>query len=404
MQEETTTAIRVREYFAVSSLIAFFIALNIVFHTLVCDTPMQGLTDDQWDYRFTVHLEVYPFFRRIPFTHLAYWFHQVTDWPLRQSFFFIQYFLLVIVSFVFYRFLRFLRISFEWAFCGVALILSAYPVLLGFTEPVHTWDDFWVYLALTLTVGALFKRKVMLAALAFTAALYAREQMLTYLPVYAAGVWLFSPYPRRWQKLLAMATPLILYLPFFLPGWTVPQPSDELRDLNWGTESRIANSVFSLLISFGVLWVTWLLGLARYFLQSGKAHTTVDRFIVWSSLYAAAVTVWVVMSVGHMRETRLFFPIFVYLIPISLYWLRDAAIRLAREHLWRPIIVVLVGAAGIYYGMDFAVTLFPDLDYRNCPEIGQGWFGVHIGLTAATLVAAMLTRFSVHNNQPSVHA
>lgn len=399
MQETTPAEGHLSEYFAVAALILFFIALSIILHTLPCSTPMQGLTDAQWEKRVTIHLEGYPFLRRVPFTHLTLGVHKLTDWPYRQSFYFLQYLLLTVAAALFYRFLRSMRFSFAWGFCGVGLFLSAYPVLLGFSEPVHTWDDIWFYSALILTVGAFFRRQMFIAVAAFTVALYAREQTLTLYPIFAAGVWFFGTSHKQWARLAFIAAPLVIFAPFFLPGWRVPTHNSDIQSINFGTPGRSANSIFSLVNSFGVVWLTWVFGLIQYFGQPRSNHTETDRFLAWTSIYAVIATVTVVMQVGWMRETRLFFPPFLWMIPISLWWLARAVEKLRTGPAWTQILVVLVAVLSIYYCLPIGTELFPDLDYRNCASLCQGWIGIELGLTVAVCFLA-ITSLLISRRKP----
>jgi hypothetical protein len=390
-QTDMPTTSRSREWCAVLLLISFFIALNIILHTLPCDTPMNSLSDAQWDQRITGHLKLYPFFRRIPFTHMVSGLQSLTGLTARHAFFTLQYLLLAAVSILFYRFLRQIKFSFGWSLVGLALLLSAYPVLLGFSEPVHTWDDIWLYVMLILTLSSLIGRKLILATITFTIALYAREQTLTLYPLFMASIWLFGDRQKIVTRLALMAAPAALFAPYFIPGWQVPKPTDYISSVNWGSEGKTANSTFSLLNSFGVLWLTWILGLVGYFWKKREDCSFEERYIAWGSIYAVATTLMVVMSVGYMRETRLFFVPFLWVIPISLWWMRFVVERL--QSFPRDLRnLLLVGAILLIpICLPLGQWLFPDLDYRNCAKLCKLWIGGAIGGSIAVMLLALMT-------------
>lgn len=384
-------ATRPQQWLAVLLLILFFIALSIIFHTLPCSTPMNGLTDAQWDARVKGHLETYPFFRRLPVTHLVVGLRDLTGLTTRQSFYTLEYLILFIASIFFYRFLRQIKFDFGWSMAGLAVFLASYPVLLGFSEPVHTWDDLWTYAALIYCMSALYRGKMIAAILAFTVALYAREQTLTFYPLFIAGVWLFGG---RWKvpmRILFLFIPALLFAPFFLPGWSVPAPAQFIVDINWGSPGKSANSIFSLIMSFGVIWITWLLGIVAFFSDRLFRADLRNRFLLYGSLYAVAVTLLVVTQVGFMRETRLFFVPFIWVIPVSLWWIRKCHHRMLAAHLWVRGLATAVVITSIVLCLPLGATLFPVLDYRNCPDICQKWTGVHIAFAITVIVAALLT-------------
>ena len=137
----------------------------------------------------------------------------LTGLTARHAFFALQYLLLAAVSVLFYRLLRQIKFSYGWSLVVLALFLSAYPVLLGFSEPVHTWDDIWLYVMLILTLSSLIGRKPLMATMTFTIALYAREQTLTLYPLFMASIWLFGDKQKIAVRLAIMAAPAALFAP-----------------------------------------------------------------------------------------------------------------------------------------------------------------------------------------------
>ncbi len=388
MGSAVETESRIAVPIAVGAVILLFVAVSILFHSLICSTPMGGLTDAQWEKRLTIHSSVYPFDHRFPVTQLTVWFKKFSGWPYRQSFYFIEYLLLAITGVLFYRFLKARGFGFGSALTGLAIFLSAYPVLLGFSEPVHTWDDIWVYASLILAVGALFERRVIVSAFFFAVGLFAREQTLTLFPVFFAGVWVFGDtYSRRTRILIGVA-PLLVYLPYFLPAYKATVPMEEIGSINWGTAERSANSLFSVLNSFGWLWLTWVLGLLIFFVQPANTRSRENRFLVWSSFFVVGITLASVLSIGFVRETRLFFPPFLWIIVVSLWWIEHAAQTVRKWPVWGKFLVVLTAILSIYYAMPLGKAWLPVLDYRNCEAVCQGWLGVQIGLAGFLVMLA----------------
>ena len=152
-------------------------------HWKWCGSPMTA-SESLWQNRLEVHLSEYPFSIRPLTIQTTLLVHSIFILPYRESFFAIQYLLAFTLAIGFYAYLKNLVFSQGWATFGTAVLLFCYPILAAHLEPMHTWDDFWSYLFLTLTFLFITKTKSLLSAITILLAVVARKQNLTFVPVY----------------------------------------------------------------------------------------------------------------------------------------------------------------------------------------------------------------------------
>ena len=89
---------------------------------------------------------------------------------------------------------------------GVALTFTAYPIMGANFEPTHTWDDFWSYLFLVLTLLAALDRRTIAVTVYMTLALFAREQAVLFYPLVLLILW----WQRHSVRLPRMILPALL--------------------------------------------------------------------------------------------------------------------------------------------------------------------------------------------------
>lgn len=365
---------------------------SILLHTKWCGTPILS-SEARWREIVDYHLTFYPFSIRYFTTYLVLGINALTGLPLRETFVTVQYLLMATVAFLLYRFLLMLKLSRGMAHFGMFLFLISFPIIFAHSEPVFTWDDGWTYLFLLLTVMALMNGRLWPAVIYFTLGCFAREQMLLYWPVFLFGIYSYCGEEPNRHRLLAAVIPLLLYGAFYAAMFEAPeQQRFELLQYNFETLPRAANSLFSIFISFGAIWVAWLFALGRFLrIEAVDAAKQQTRFLAWASLLAMAPTLFIGMLFALARETRIFFPPFVFIIPLALLWMQ-ARIGSAREQ-WRNLrfrltILTIVAVAG---GILLLRSIKPDLDYRNCPDFCYLWSGIHMGLTVGVILLAIRT-------------
>ena len=108
-------------------------------------------------------------------------------------------------------------------------------------------------------------------------------------------------------------------------------------------------------------------------------------------LLGAAVTVpahiIIVFTLTLARETRLFFPPFLFVIPVVLWLFEDLKtyfINFCRKF-WGAL-ALSTGIMSFWVGLVAAPALFPAFDFRGRLEFSQFYLGIHIGLSLIFLV------------------
>ncbi|MEW6050807.1 MAG: hypothetical protein AB1644_07065 [Candidatus Zixiibacteriota bacterium] len=163
------------------------LALSLYLHLSQCRAYITA-TDERWNNILNLHKVFYPFSIRYLTTYPILWANDLFGLPYRTGFFLMQYLLALALGLALYRFLIKLEFSKFWSNLGVAICLLSFPVLLAHSEPVFTYDDFWLYLFLTLCMTAVIDSRFRDAAVWFALGCFAREQMLMYAPAYALGL------------------------------------------------------------------------------------------------------------------------------------------------------------------------------------------------------------------------
>jgi hypothetical protein len=381
-----------RTYLAPTLTIFAVTAFSILLHTKWCSTPMLS-TEEHWHMLFGYHFTFYPFSIRYFTTFLVQGMHGLTGLPIKETFFAVQYLLSAVVALVLYRFLLRLRLSRGWAHFGMFLFLVSFPIIFAHSEPVFTWDDGWTYLFLLLCTMSLMNCRLWSATVCFVLGCFAREQMMLYFPVYLLGINTFCVGRSKWSKILAAVLPVIIYGAFYAALFEAPeQKRFELLQYNFETLPRTANSLFSLFIAFGAIWVAWLFSV-RSFLRKGRvdAGSRELRFLAWGSLLAVAPTLFLGLVLALARETRIFFPPFVFIIPLAVVWLQERMRMVDKGRRKQRLWMALATAGAIIAGISLIGNIKPDLDYRNCPDFCYLWAGTHIGLSIGVILFAIVT-------------
>ncbi|MCM2272762.1 MAG: hypothetical protein NDJ18_09450 [candidate division Zixibacteria bacterium] len=366
--------------------------ISILLHATWCGTPMAS-SETRWQEIVEYHRTFYPFSIRYFTTYLVLGINQLTGLPLRETFFALQYLLMGAAALLFNTFLHRVGFNRGWSLAGMALFLASFPVIFAHSEPVFTWDDGWTYLYLLLATISLINRSLWPAVVCFTLGCFAREQMLLYFPVLVLGVDLFCTGESRRRKLIALLFPLLIYGAFYFATYQSPdQKRFELLAYNFESGPASTNSLFSVFISFGAVWVAWIIGLRkRIDLGQGDGSGALNKFLRWSSIFAVVPTLLVGLLFASARETRIFFPPFLFVIPVALGWLRSQAKLIESAALKRRRLMVVTMLSLVAIALAMILTIRPDLDYRNCPDFCYLWGGIHLGLSAGLMAVALLS-------------
>ncbi len=388
-REPAVSKSRLNEYFPPVAITVGVLVLSFFLHWKWCGTYM-NLAEESWQRMVDSHLSWYPFKIRYFTTYAMLLLNRVFALPLRESFFLIQFPLLLVLGPVFYNYQRILGFTVRQAWVGVFLVLSSYPVLLAFSEPTHTWDDVWTYLLVTLALALVLRSRITAATVVFTLACFAREQSLIFYPLLAmTAFWSPSEMPRR-NRLLWLLAPPVLYGVFRVIVWQEMDParfSHIYRNFEFGL--RTSDTLFSLFISFGFIWVASLMALVRLV---RKNRTAAERFLYWGTLISLPANLVIALFFSLTRETRILFPPFVCLVPLAVreLWLLLADLK-QRRGAFRRVTQVITFSVLIGVGIYLGRAVFPSFEYRACPNIAQLWAGIHFGLVL-NLMALYLLR------------
>ncbi|UCG61179.1 MAG: hypothetical protein JSV52_12745 [Candidatus Zixiibacteriota bacterium] len=336
---------------------------------------MMQMEPAQFSRLLEVHREVYPFARRYPVTTFI---TLLTDLGLttKSAYFTIQYTLTVLLGLTFYRYLLTMGFHRVRAHLGLFLFLTSYPILAAHIAPIHNWDDLWTHLFMILSFTDALTSKPGRSIIWFTVACFAREQSFILLPALIFVMRLTDQRLSRRRLVTIAATPILVYGIFLVWDWHAPR-FDRLTLIvkNFANPLRASDTLYSLFISFGFAWVTTLIGLTH------RGRSSTGRLLFWGTVLSLPATVIFTLFLTNARETRIFFPPFLFVIPICLMVVRGIYDNLRAkvtgpEIAWVTVIAVLLMGVGITLGY----LAFPEFEYRQCPNFHRQWAGVHFGL------------------------
>lgn len=382
-----------QEYWIPALTTAVILLISVWLQIQVSRSPMT-LGEDIWQQKLNLHLTSYPFSIRPFQSYATLWLHNLTALPIRESFFFLQFGLAFSLGLVFYAFLRRLTVDRTWSLIGVVLLMTAYPILGAHYAPTHTWDDFWGYLFLTLAFLSLLKRQPLIGALWLTLGAVAREPIAVFLPVYFLALWWERSDHRRWRLAVAVLLPLVTLVLFRL---VFGQETDITRwsghlDFNFGTALKRSDTLVSTIIAFGWLWPLSLAGLLAL---PRREDIQPSRLIAIGWVVALPLTVLLTLTGGRAIETRIFFPPFIFVIPLALVALRAGAQHIRSNWRWPTVGAFLLSliclcAVGVVVSERW---LFPEFSYKTNATVRQDLVGVYLGACLTGLGAFVLTRW-----------
>ncbi|MCH8027951.1 MAG: hypothetical protein IID63_07490 [candidate division Zixibacteria bacterium] len=375
----------------VLAITATGIVVSLFLHLKATWTPLL-LDPEAWAKAIEFHLNYYPYNIRFPQTHATLLISQIFGVTLKDSFYILQYILAFLLGPLFFNYLKQLGFERNWSLVGLVALMLSFPILCAHFEPVHTWDDKWMYGFLILTFSALLKSNWLVASLFFTLGCFAREQMVLFYPIFfLAGMWNRQKLGVR-KLSLVLSIPIIIYGTFTLIMYQTADPHRwSLFAYNFENTARAADSIVSLWISFGFLWLLGAAGAASIFAKRSEPKF---RILFWGAVTALPLTLILGIFFTYVRETRILFPPFVFLIPLAL---------IALKHLWEKlpavksktfwIITACSGALLIAAGVLIAPYLWPEFDYGSSSMLRRDFAGVQIGLSLLLLVGVVAGRF-----------
>jgi len=366
------------------------IALSLYLHLKASSSPMQS-DEETWLKSFDLHKNTYPFSLRYFQNYSTIFVRHITGLTLKNAFYAVQYFLMLLLSLAFFDYLKKLQISQSWSLVGVILFLLSFPIVAAHFEPVHTWDDFWMYGFSILFLTALLKQEWLLSSVFFTLGCFAREQMLLFYPILLLEVWQYRKSTNRIKIFSSLLLSLLVYGIFY---WLTYQPSDpkrwELITYNFADGARTADATISIWNSFGFMW---LAGAVAFFRLWKKRDESVYRFCFWGAVILVPLTLVMGCFFTLVRETRILFPPFVYVIPLAVWAIKDDLVTFSkvRPTLFWPL-TIIVGGIFIFVGMWLSHLIWPAFDYGGAVKLRRDFAGVNLGLALLYLSLLVTTR------------
>lgn len=347
-------------------------------------------SDEIWSKRLTTRLEVYPFSIRVFTSYSMLALMYVFGTSEVQSFIVVQYTLVVALGYAFHLYLKAVGFSLNLSLLGVGVLFLSYPIFGAHFQPTYTWDDMWQYLALTISLTLGLKRKWLASCVVFAIGIVAREVIFLFLPtlIYLFSVIEGSLFKKR---ALALAIPVILFCFYALFMIDINTSYKGIHfGVNFENPLIARDTFFSLMLSFGALWYA---SAQFVFASSRVSLNQVQGFIVNGFWFTVPLTVLIVMTMAYARETRTLFPPFVFIIPMSLWLLRDIYEKVGkRVTLYLIFSGVALGAFLVPAGMRLSKSLFPEFAFRVGREFHQDYFGVHLAVAVLIVLAFGVSR------------
>jgi len=367
------------------------IVLSLYLHLQVWSSPLTE-SPENWNARMNAHLTWHPFEIRYFQTYATIALAKLTGFSLKTAFYSIQYALAFVLSLLFFRFLRRLEFTRGWSTVGVALLVTSLPVVGAHFEPIHTWDDFWVYIFTLLTIWSVLDRRWPLAAFWFTLGCFAREQTLFFFPILLLAAWWDRRTVSRSTQILCLVTPIVIYGGFYALVYEPPGP-DRWRYYHYSLENaaRIADSVTSLINGFGFMWVAAVVGGVTF---SARTRSRTENLLLWGAILSVPWTTFFAIFFTLVRETRILFPPFLFVVPLALIALKEilGGLKQGESQRYHIGFLAITVALAVLFG--FAANWFwPKMDYIPSAEYRRLWAGVQIGLSVAFMIGLVHARW-----------
>jgi hypothetical protein len=335
--------------------------------------------EENWKARVIAH-QNYPAFKVRPMTTgIVTELHRIFGWSYKTAFFAMQFLLMLVCGPVFYHFLRRFDFAHGYAMGGMIIFYLSLPVFMAHFDPVYTWDDFWVYLMIPLSFICVLRRFTIMAVLTLAWAMLARETSIIFLPIWFI-LFRQIEHGRPARPVLYILLALLL-VAGFRSIMAAPAPAVEFKlGYNFAYPLRTSDTIFSLLVSLGFLWPIGLYQI-RPGAESSSGYLGLFR---WGAAVTAIGYVVSTILFAQARETRLFFPPFVFFIPLALLFIRDHAD--AARSLWRRTragLTIVTMICLLATSVVVTVVAFPGFDFRTWHDGNRLFFSLH--LTAAGL-------------------
>ncbi len=268
----------------------------------------------------------------------------------------------VILSFLYFKY--FLSLKNRTAVFGVILYMMAFPVFFAQFWPTMTRvDDFLAYSFLLIGLMLLHSKRYWLFTFVIAVSVLTRETTLVLLFV----VWNINSLDFR-KKVMLSLVPIFAFLSIRLVVMVIGNPSSSYLAVGWRINREyFSQSVMFLFASFGVLWASFAVGWFKIRREYLAANS--NRELLWRSAPLSVGTiVFTACTLAVIRETRILFLAFPWIIGITIMFVEDRNLlnnRPLRVLLFVVVLSVLITTALIAFDVCDALYWIPGVEIMS---------------------------------------
>lgn len=341
---------------------------------------------------YYLHLTEFPFKIR-PFTNFSiYVITKYLNISLLYSFILHQYLLLTVFFVSFAYFLRSIHFSSKERIIGLSITAFLFPILCIHFVPVYSWDDIWSYIFIVWFLYYIIKDKYYMASLFLILAMISRESMALVLPAF----YIFrNPKKLNYNWIFPTVFPLIIYgilrilfFPELLEG-RLTRFIVNFNDLN-----AVRQSIFSLFVSFGWMWVVLCLGVKNKIqdVETKKQFQKMRK----TAIIVSFITIIIVLNTALVRETRLLFTPFIFIIPFvlsQLSWYLKSFRENFKRFKWNISIFFILTL--FLTSILFTVFIFPSFSFLPMIDFHRIYFALNLTISILLIILSILSKENI---------
>ncbi|MCH7946896.1 MAG: hypothetical protein IIC66_03760, partial [candidate division Zixibacteria bacterium] len=169
---------------------------------------------------------------------------------------------------------------------------------------------------------------------------------------------------------------------------------------NFENSARTADATVSIVNAFGFVWLLAMAGMVKL---SRQARTASQEFCFWGVILLLPINTMMVATFALIRETRLLFVPFLFVIPIALWFGQAMWNSMKTRHSnVRIIFASLLGTAlFLIAGVYLAELIWPVFEYQSSTELRRNIAGINIGLALGSVLFWLLSIAGKRKQVPS---